>query len=514
MTILASIIWFSLRRRGVILTLAAALFAYGLITLTRAKFDVFPEFAPPEVTLRLEAPGLSPQQVEDLVTGPVERTLLGVEGVKTIRSHSLQGISAVTLIFHQGTSIYRARQLVTERLTSMSEPLPPGVTPFMSPLTSSAGAVLQVGLTSTSRSLMALRTSADWVVKPRLLAADGVAQVQVYGGELKQLQVRIQPQKLVQYNLSIPELLRVAKQATAVAGAGFVENRDQRIIRHTEAQALTAAALAKTVVTRRDGADILLGDVATVTTAAAPPIGAASINGQPGVILLVTEQYGANTLDVTRRLEQAIKELRPTLERQHIKLYADLFRPANYILTALHNVRQAMAIGGGLVVVVLVLFLFNLRTAAISVAAIPLSLLTAVTVLTELGFSLNIMVLGGLAVAIGQVVDDAIVDVENILRRLRENCHSEQPRPVLPVIFGGSLEVRSMRCRRLTREPRSGTSTRRTGSSPSPSSSLPRSARAFRPSRTCRCETQREPMCSSARWRTFGRPAAVMRCCI
>lgn len=440
--ILGSIIWFSLRHRGVIITLAAALLAYGLITLTQAKFDVFPEFAPPQVTLRLEAPGLSPEQVENLVTSPVERALAGVADVKTIRSRSLQGISAISVIFHNGTNIYHARQLVTERLASMSQPLPPGVTPFVSPLTSSAGTVLQVGLTSSTRSLMTLRTVADWVVKPALLAADGVAQVQVYGGRLKQLQIQIQPQKLIRYNLSISQLLNVARRATAVVGAGFVENRNQRFTLHTEAQSLTPAELADTVVARRNGANILLGDVAKVQVAAAPPIGAASIDGKPGVILLVTEQYGANTLDVTRGLDQAIKTLRPTLRRQHIKLYADLFRPANYILTALHNVRQAMAMGGVLVVIVLLLFLFNLRTAAISVVAIPLSLLASVTVLTRLGFSLNIMVLGGLAVAIGEVVDDAIVDVENILRRLRENRHVQHPRPVQPVIFGASLEVR------------------------------------------------------------------------
>ncbi|MEJ2656549.1 MAG: efflux RND transporter permease subunit [Desulfobacterales bacterium] len=381
--VLGSIIWFSLRHRGVVVTLAVAMLAYGLVTLTRAKLDVFPDFAPPQVALRLEAPGFSPEQVENLVTRPVERTLAGVEGVRSIRSHSLQGVSAVTLVFHSGTDIYHARQLVTERLASMSEPLPPGVTPFVSPLTSSAGTVLQVGLTSRTRSLMELRTVADWFVKPRFLAADGVALVQVYGGRLNQLQVQIHPEKLIQYN-----------------------------------------------------------DVATVAVGTAPPIGAASINGQPGVILLITEQYRANTLDVTGKLDQAINELRPMLKGEGITIYADLFRPANYILTALRNVREAMAIGGVLVVLVLVLFLFNLRTAAISAAAIPLSLLTSATVLTHLGFSLNIMVLGGLAVAIGEVVDDAIVDVENILRRLRENRHSQQFRPERQVIFRASLEVR------------------------------------------------------------------------
>jgi len=441
-SLLGSIIWFSLRRRVVVITLASALMAYGLLTLFRAKFDVFPEFAPPQVTLRLEAPGLSPEQVESLVTGPVERALAGVEGVESVRSHSLQGLSAVTVIFRGGTDIYLARQLVTERLASMSEPLPPGVAPFMSPLTSSAGAVLQVGLTSRTRSLMDLRTMADWVVKPRFLAVAGVAQVQVYGGELKQIQVLIRPERLIRYGLSVSDLVTIAGAATGVVGAGFVENDNQRLTLSTEGQSLTPEALAKTVVAYEDGANVLLGDVADVALGEAPPIGGASVNGQPGVILLITEQYRANTLEVTKALDQAAGELRPMLENERIEIQADLFRPAGYVLSALRNVREAMMIGGALVILVLVLFLFNLRTAAISVVAIPLSLLTAVTVLTHLGMSLNIMILGGLAVAIGEVVDDAIVDVENILRRLRESRRAASPTPARPVIFKASLEVR------------------------------------------------------------------------
>jgi CzcA family heavy metal efflux pump len=440
--ILARIIWFSLSHPGVVAALAVALLVSNVYTLTQAKLDVFPDFAPPQVSLRLEAPGLSPEQVEDLVTLPVERAVAGVEGVNTTRSHSMQGISAITIVFHAGTDVYRARQLVTERLASMSEPLPPGVTPFVSPLTSSAGTVLQVGLTSSTRSLMDLRTVADWVVKPRFLAAGGVAQVQVYGGELEQLQIQIQPDKLIQYDLDISDLVAIATRATGVVGGGFVEGENQRITLKTEGQSLTPAELAKTVVAYHAGASVLLGEVATVAIAAAPPIGAASINGQPGVVLLITEQYGANTLDVTRRLDQAIDELRPTLDREHMEVHADLFRPANYILTALRNVRAAMVIGGLLVIAVLILFLFNLRTATISAVAIPLSLVTAASVLQHLGFSLNIMVLGGLAVAVGEVVDDAIVDVENILRRLRANRDADPPQPVPVVILNAAWEVR------------------------------------------------------------------------
>lgn len=440
--VLAAIVGFSLRHRGVVVGLGAALLGYSLYNLTAARYDVFPEFAPPQVSMRLEAPGLSPEQVEQLVTLPVERTLGGIQDIQSMRSSSLDGLSAVTVVFRSGTNVYLARQLVSERLASMSEPLPPGVTPFISPLTSSTGTVLQMGLTSRTGDLMNLRTVADWTVKPLLLAVPGVAQVQVFGGAVKQFQIQVPPERLIQYNLSLSDLLAVAGKATGVAGAGFLENNNQRIALKTEAQSVTAEQLARTVVAYHEGANVLLSDVAKVTVDQAPPIGAASINGVPGVVLLITEQYQANTLDVTDRLDRAIADLRPQLARQSIDVNADLFRPASYIQTALYNVRTAIGIGAVLVIAVLVLFLFNVRTASISVVAIPLSLLGAVLTLEYLGYTLNIMILGGLAVAIGEVVDDAIIDVENILRRLRENRHAEHPRPAVDVVFHASLEVR------------------------------------------------------------------------
>jgi CzcA family heavy metal efflux pump len=442
--LLSAIVGFSLRHRGVAIALAIALVAYGIFRLRRAKYDVFPGFAPPLVSILTEAPGLSAEQVELLVTLPIEYAVNGVEGVQSLRSMSTQGVSSISVVFRPGSAIYLDRQLVAERLARVAGQLPQGVSaPEMTPLTSSTNVVLVAGLSSKRQSLMTLRTIADWTVRPRLLSVPGVAKVPIWGGEVKQFQVQLGRQRLVQYDLTVDDILAVAHRATGVRGAGFIDTPNQRLILQSAGEPLTAAQLAGVVVVHRNGANVTLGDVARVKEAAAPAIGAAAVMGQPAVALVVSEQYGANTLEVTGRVERALEELQPGLARQGIDLHMDLFRPANFIDTALHNIRSSLVIGAVLVVAVLVLFLFNFRTAAISCTAIPVSLLTAVTVLDRLGFTLNIMTLGGLAIAIGEVVDDAVIDVENILRRLRENRHSADPRPAIRVIFDASIEVRS-----------------------------------------------------------------------
>ena len=442
--ILSAIVRFSLLFRGVIIALAAVLLSYGLYTLSVAKYDVFPEFAPPQVSILTEAPGLSPEQVEMLVTSPVENAINGVTGVESLRSSSIQGVSVITVKFQSGTDIYRARQMIAERLATLGTQLPQGAEePIMTPLTSSTSVALVLGLTSNQLSLMELRTVADWTVSRRLLAVPGVAGVAVFGRDLKQLQVQVYPAQLIRYNLSIEDVLSVAQRASGIRGTGFIDNENQRIVLHAEGQSLSPEQLSKTVLVYRKGANVLLGDVAKVVEAPAPPIGAAAIMGHPGVVLIVSAQYGANTVDVTRRLEQALEELRPTLRKEKIDLHPDLFRPANFIQTAIGNVRSSLLTGAALVIVVLFLFLFNFRTAAISCTAIPLSLLAGITVLKYLGLSLNTMTLGGLAIAIGEVVDDAVIDVENIFRRLRENRHLKDPRPAIQVVFDASIEVRS-----------------------------------------------------------------------
>lgn len=439
----AALIRFSIRFRGIVIALACVVVAYGGYSLARASYDVFPEFAPPQVGIQTEAPGLTPEQVEILVTRPIETAINGASGVRKLRSTSIQGLSVVTVFFDATSDIYRDRQVVAERLAATAQQLPQGVaSPTMTPLTSSASTALVIGLTSQDRSLMDLRTSADWTVRLRLLAVPGVAKVAVFGGETRSIQVQVHPDRLIRHDLSLTDVVAAARRATGVRGAGFIDTRNQRVVFQTEGQSLTPEDIARTVLLSQGGASVTLGSVADVVNAPEPPIGGAEIDGKAGVIIIVSEQYGANTVAVTESVEAALNELRPGLAAQEIALHADLFRPANFIGIATANVRDSLVLGAALVIVVLFLFLFDLRTAAISSSAIPLSLLTAIIVLERSGATLNTMTLGGLAISIGVVVDDAVVDVENIVRRLRENGRLQQPRPLGRVVLDACFEVR------------------------------------------------------------------------
>lgn len=441
---LNAIVRSSLRFRGIAISLACALLFYGTYSLRRVPYDVFPEFAPPQVSIQTEAPGLSPGQVEVLVTQPIENAINGVSGIEALRSRSIQGLSVITVVFRSGSDIYRGRQAVTERLSTVATELPTGLpAPLMTPLTSSTTWVMEIGLTSDRESLMALRTVANWAVKPRLLAVPGVAGVEVNGGDVRQLQFQIDPERLVQYGVSVEDVVAAARHATGVRGAGFVDTPNQRLVVQTEGQSLTAGQLARTVLVHHNGANVTLGSVVRVMEAPAPAIGAATIRGKPGVILIVDAAYGSNTLEVSRSIEKALAELRPSLEAQGIAMHSDVFRAADFIDVALHNVQNSLLVGAVLVIAVLFLFLFNLRTAAISCTAIPLSLLAAVIALDKMGLSLNTMTLGGLSIAIGEVVDDAVIDVENIYRRLRENRTLPNRRSPFQVVFDASIEVRS-----------------------------------------------------------------------
>lgn len=438
-----SIVRFSLRFRWLITALACALVVYGIYTVKRLRYNVFPEFAPPQVAIQTEAPSLAPEQVEALVTQPIESAINGVSNIDSLRSQSVQGLSVITVIFHPGSDIYRDRQVVAERLAAAAPELPAGIQPRMTPLVSSTGTVLAVGLTSPTLSLMDLRTIADWTVKRRLLAVPGVAHVAVFGGEVRQIQVQFEPERLVRYGLSVTDVVAAAHRATGVRGAGFVTTPNQRIVLETQGQSLTPEQVASTVVAHHNGVNVTLADVSTVASAPAPRIGAASVMGEPAVILMVDSQFGANALEITDSLDRALSILRPGLAAKGVLLHTDIFRPANFIEIALHNVSTSLVAGAVLIVVVLFLFLFSLRTAAISCAAIPLSLLAAVVAIQKMGLNLNTMTLGGLAIAIGEVVDDAVIDVENIHRRLRENRKREVPRPAFRVILDASVEVRS-----------------------------------------------------------------------
>ena len=440
----ASIIRFSIRFRGIVIALACILVAVGVYALGDAKLDVFPEFAPPQVSIQTEAVGLTPEQVEILVTRPIENAVNGAPGVAKLRSSSIQGLSVVTVIFASSSDIYRDRQVVAERLAATTHELPQGIEPpIITPLTSSTSRMLVIGLTSQMRSLRELRDVADWVVRLRLLAVPGVASVTVFGADKRSIQIQVHPDELIRFGLALEDVVSAARRATGVRGAGFVDTPNQRIVFRTEGQSLTPDDIGRTVLLSHGAASVTLNNVADVIEAPEPPIGGASIQGKPGVILNVAEQYAADTVEVTKRVETALEELRPGLLADGITLESDLFRPANFITIATTNVRDSLILGGVLVIVVLFLFLFDLPTAAISCTAIPLSLLAATLVLERLGITLNTMTLGGLAIAIGVVVDDAVIDVENIVRRLRENARLAAPRPFARVVLDATFEVRS-----------------------------------------------------------------------
>ena len=434
----------SIGSRGVVITLAVGFICYGLFVTSHTKLDVFPEFVQPQATVQTEAPGLAPEQVEALVTRPVESALNGAGDLDSIRSESIQGLSVVKAVFKEGTDIHIARQMLAERLAQLGGELPVGVkSPKMEPLTSSTMDLLKFGLTSEKISPMALRTFADWTVRPRLLSVPGVAAVKVFGGETRELQIQIKPDRLLALGISVQDVSSAAGTATGVRGAGFVETAAQRLVLQTEGQSLTAEQLGEIVVTQRGTSSIRLKDVANIIEGAEPKFGDAIINGKPGVLMTTTSQYGANTMEVTRAVENALEELRTVFESEGIQYIPALHRPASFIEIAIQNMKTSLLVGAVLVGVVLFLFLLNLRTAMISFTAIPLSLLAAVVVLDRMGVTLNTMTLGGLAAVLGVVVDDAIITVENILRRLRENLTLTSPRPLLNVVLDATLEVRN-----------------------------------------------------------------------
>jgi CzcA family heavy metal efflux pump len=442
--LIAAIVRFSIRYAGVVVALAATLIVFGLYTLVRANLDVFPEFSPSQVVIQTEAPGLSAELVETLVSQPIETALAGVSGLTSLRSQSIPGLSVVTAVFEDGTDTYRSRQVVGERLAPLSAQVPRGVAPpTMTPLTSSASTVLGIGITSSHRSLMELRTLTDWTIRPHLLAVPGVAEVNVFGGDVRQWQIQVDPDRLRRYALTVDDVVAAARNATGMAGAGFVKTPNQHLIIQVEAQPRELADVARMVLAWRGGQAVRISDVARVVEGAAPSIGAAAIDGVPGVFMMVQGQLGANTHAVTRDLERAIEEIKPLLEKEQVTLHPQLFRPANFIETAVRNVQRDILIGSLLVVLVLFLFLFNKRTAFICTLAIPVSLLAAVLMLDYFEVALNVMVLGGLAIALGEVVDDAIIDTENIFRRLRLNRAAGSPRTAEEVVLDSSVEVRS-----------------------------------------------------------------------
>ncbi len=441
---LTSLVRNSIRHRVVVLGLAAALVVVGAGTLARAPLDVFPEFAPPQVSIQTEAPGLSPEQVELQVTRPIEDAINGVQGIAAVRSHSIQGLSVVTAILAEQVDIHRARQALGERLGEVAVRLPATVEPpVLTPLTSSSSTVLVVGITSDSLGPMEQRTFVDWVLRPRLLAVPGVSKVAVFGGEVRQLQVQLDPERLRRYGIGIAEVTDAASRSTGVRGGGVMDQPNQRLTVHTEGQPRSPEDLAATVVRERDGSVLRLGDLGRVVYAPEPRFGEGGVNGERGLVIVVSGQLGANTKVVAGRVEAALARLEPTIRAAGLELHPALFRPSEFIDLALRNITTSLLLGAVLVSIVLFLFLADARAAAISLTAIPLSLLAAILALDHLGLGINTLTLGGLAIALGEVVDDAIIDVENIARRLRLNRLQPDPRPAARVVLDASLEVRS-----------------------------------------------------------------------
>lgn len=449
----------SLQFRLLVLVLAAALVVVGVQTSDNVPLDVFPEFAPPLVEIQTEAPGIATEDVESLITVPIENAVNGIPFVQTVRSKSVLGLSSVRLIFEPGTDLLIARQLVQERLALASRQLPMVARPpVILPPLSSLSRCLKIGLWSDRQSQMDMTVLTKWTIRPRLMSISGVANVAVWGEKEPQLQVVVDPDRLRASNITLTAIEQTVRDATAVGAGGFVDTANQRLaLRHVPA-VYTPEQLGEIVVGfRQSGASsaavstvgtvpsppspLRIKDVADVTYDYAPPIGDAIINSRPGLLLIVEKQPWANTLDVTRNVEKAMAELKPAMG--DVEYDTTVFRPATFIERALSNLSHSMLIGCVLVVIVLLLFLFDWRCAIISATAIPLSLLAAVMVLYWRGGTVNTMVLAGLVIALGEVVDDAIIDVENIMRRLRLNSQLKEPRGVFEVVYDASMEVRS-----------------------------------------------------------------------
>lgn len=416
----------------------------GIHTISQMPLDVFPNFAPPQVEIQTEAPGLAPEEVESLVTYPIESAINGTPGLETVRSASGVGLSVVKVIFKWGTDAYQARQLVTERLQQASSQLPQGVeTPQISPISSPIGTIIQYAFTITGEgetTLMELRQWVDRDIINRLLAVRGVTQAIAYGGDVRQYQVLADPVKLQAYNVSLTEVREAAEAANTNAAGGFLQSPDRELIIRGIGRIESIEDLQKSVVTSRNGTPILLEDVAEVKIGAALKRGDGSVNGQSAVVVVVNKQPLADTPTVTKAVEAAIAELQPSLPPDVNVMVT--FRQSDFIDASIENVRNSLRDGIIIVSIILFLFLMNWRTAVITLSAIPLSLIIGLMVMNLFGQAINTMTLGGLAVAIGSVVDDSIVDMENCYRGLRKNQAAGNPIPPLQVVYDTSVEVR------------------------------------------------------------------------
>lgn len=442
---LNKILILSLKNRLSVLLGALMLSLAGIYIFKNMNVDVFPDLTAPTVTILTEAHGMESEEVEKLVSYQIETAMNGSPNVRRIRSSSAAGISIVWIEFEWGTDIYRARQIVSERIPMVQENLPSDVgTPTMAPISSIMGEVMLLGVSSDTLSAMELRTLSDWTIRPRIKSIGGVANVIVIGGDFKQYQVLANPEKLKYYQISIEELYEKVKASNVNASGGFINGYGNQYLVKGSGRAYSVEHLEEAVVKQVNGQSIKIKDVATVQIGAADKIGNGSLNVNPAVILTISKQPNVNTLELTKQLDDAVTDLKKTLPKG-VKIQNHIFRQANFIEASINNLNKTLLEGAFFVVLVLFIFLMNWRTTIISLLAIPISLLVSIIVLKLLGYTINTMSLGGMAIAIGALVDDAIIDVENVFKRLRENIRKpkEERSSVLTVVREASVEIRS-----------------------------------------------------------------------
>lgn len=442
---LNKIIQYSLHNRLLVMIAAVALLIWGSITAHNMEVDVFPDLNAPTVVVMTEAQGMAPEEVERMVTFPVETAVNGATDVRRVRSSSTTGFSVVWVEFEWGTNIYTARQIVSEKLATLGDALPNNAgQPTLGPQSSILGEMMIIGLTADTTSLQDLRTIADWTIRPRLLSTGGVAQVAVIGGDIKEYQILLDPARMKHYNISMDEVLPVVENMNQNATGGILYEYGNEYIVQGIIATTQVEEIGKAVVKTVNDFPVTLADIAIVQIGdKAPKLGLASEKGKPAVLITVTKQPGTNTLALTDKLDVSIQELQKTLPAD-VKISTDIFRQSHFINSSISNIQQALFEGAIFVIVVLFFFLMNFRTTIISLVALPLSMLMAILVLHAFGLTINTMSLGGLAIAIGSLVDDAIVDVENVYKRLRENRLKPKADqvPVLKIVFEASKEVR------------------------------------------------------------------------
>lgn len=444
MEIINSIIRFSLKNRLTVLLGAALVIIGGILAAQRMDIDVFPDLTAPTVVVMTDAHGMAAEEVERLVTFPIETAVNGATNVRRVRSTSVFGFSFVWTEFDWGTDIFKARQIVSEKMVALSGTLPEGITPQLAPQSSIMGEILFIGMQSDTTSQMQLRELADWVIKPAILSTGGVSQVTIIGGEYKEYQILADPVKMGAFGVTMADLEEVGRTFSSNSEGGVIRDFGNEFALRGIARTADLEELAATLIKRNEGSPVRLGDVARVQIGSAVKMGTASQNASPAVILSVAKQPNINTLRVTEKIESNLEDIRKSLPPD-VRLDTHIFRQADFIQTSVNNVGRALLEGALFVILILVLFLGSFRTTLISVLAIPISLLGSVIVLYLLGLDINTMTLGGMCIAIGSLVDDAIIDVENVYKRLRQNhaLPPEQRKDAFSVVFEASKEIRS-----------------------------------------------------------------------